>query len=107
MKILSGDNSVDLWNAINKIKKWKTKLAVYTLACRCQEMEDKIEKLEKRINDLEGINTDELPKNVYYSLECDNFYSMTKNQGMGTDFYNKWQSRWEEFPKETIRESER
>jgi hypothetical protein len=50
-RIFSGNQSKDLWRAINAVKEpdgraWNTWSALYTLGCRCQELEARVEKLE-------------------------------------------------------------
>lgn len=53
-RVFSGKNSTDLWKAINKTKgKKKTHLALYSLGCRCQELEEIVRRLESRIARLE------------------------------------------------------
>ena len=53
--IFSGKNSEDVWNAINKIKNGKTHNALYELSCKCQELENIVQKLERRIAQLENV----------------------------------------------------
>ena len=44
LRILSGERSVELWEAINAIKRNKTHRALYTLGCRLQELEEQTRK---------------------------------------------------------------
>jgi hypothetical protein len=49
-KIFSGDYSRKMWDLINALKDeysrdYKAWEAIYTLACRCQELEAKIDKI--------------------------------------------------------------
>jgi hypothetical protein len=41
---------------------------------------------------------DPLPEDTYYSLEHDNFYSISYHRGKGEDFQHKWYDRRHEFP---------
>lgn len=46
---------------------------------------------------------EEIPLNVYYSAEHDNFFyngpnKENLNKGMGDKFYRIWKPRWKEFP---------
>ncbi len=55
--IFSGEKSHDLWQEIGKISKkkrkkkiaWQAHLAIYTLGCRCQELESLVRNLESRL----------------------------------------------------------
>lgn len=38
-RIMSGDYSFSTWRAINRIRRRRTRDAVYLLGCRCQELE--------------------------------------------------------------------
>jgi hypothetical protein len=39
-----------------------------------------------------------IPPDVYYSAAEMNFYHIETGRGMGNHFYEKWKSRWAEFP---------
>jgi hypothetical protein len=52
-RIFSGEDSIDLWDDINAVKKRKIHDALYTLGCRCQELESVVHQLEERIAELE------------------------------------------------------
>jgi hypothetical protein len=54
MPILSGKGSEKLWKEIGKVKKHKTRCAIYALACRCQELESSLAEAMRRIEVLEG-----------------------------------------------------
>ena len=54
-RIFSGDSSVRLWADINRVG--DTGTALYSLGCKCQELESLVRKLEARVAELE--NSDE------------------------------------------------
>lgn len=59
MPIFSGDESVELWKAINKISKKKKRKkiakavekAIYLLGCKCQEFETELIRRQEKLND--------------------------------------------------------
>lgn len=62
-KVFSGERSRPLWRFINAVKKcnrkgdpvgfgqWNVWVALYTLGCRCQELEAKVDRLERRVTE--------------------------------------------------------
>lgn len=49
--IFSGDNSRELWNEINSAKTIShLRAALYSLGCRCQELEAEVRKLQEQRN---------------------------------------------------------
>ena len=46
-KILSGDASKKMWEEINRIQYDEIVDALYSIACKCQELEAKVDKLLK------------------------------------------------------------
>ena len=54
MLIFSGDNSVELWKDIRKIKCKKTRMAVYNMGCHCQRLESEVEDLRSRMTEMEN-----------------------------------------------------
>lgn len=54
-RILSGNASKTLWRDINKLRDHSPEahMAIYHLACKCQELEVMIEDLQNRITVLE------------------------------------------------------
>ncbi len=52
-RVLSGKASKDMWKDINRIKSKRIHYGVYSLACRCQELEGIVHKLEARVARLE------------------------------------------------------
>ena len=56
-RILSGDNSETMWDLINSIPKRKTRMAVYVLACKCQELEAVVERQAKQLEAIMALAT--------------------------------------------------
>jgi hypothetical protein len=56
MKIFSDERSQPLWDAIHAINDRSTENAVYLLGCRCQQLEAKVDALERRLVEAENIN---------------------------------------------------
>lgn len=52
--IMSVDASRRPWKQINSIKRFKTRMAVYHLGCKCQELESKLDGALDRIEALEA-----------------------------------------------------
>ena len=46
-RIFSGDDSRLMWDEINSIKNEKVQDALYSIACKCQELEAVVRKLRK------------------------------------------------------------
>lgn len=42
-----------LWDAINAIRRKRTRHAVYSLGCRCQELEAVVVRLTRRLEEIE------------------------------------------------------
>ena len=54
MPIFSGNNSIEMWNEINDAKSIKDlRGALYTVCCKLQEAELRIEQLEKKAHSKE------------------------------------------------------
>ena len=50
-KIFHGDDSVEMWNEINNAKTIaQLKSALYSVGCKCQELESVVESLEKAVD---------------------------------------------------------
>lgn len=39
-----------------------------------------------------------IPTGVYFDIGNDNFYSVERGCGCGTEFFREWKPRWQEFP---------
>lgn len=53
VRTFSGETSKSLWQNINRVKPSRARLAAYSIACRCQELESMVYRLEARITQLE------------------------------------------------------
>lgn len=75
----------DIQEAIDTLERWKE-----------MGQEDKKEFIGAGV--LNSVNV-EIPKDVYYVPEADNFYSVLGNIGMGPAFHNEWKCFSQLFPK--------
>lgn len=52
-RVFSGKQSKTLWKDIDRMKRGRTRWALYSLGCKCQELEELVRRLERRIAQLE------------------------------------------------------
>lgn len=53
VRSFSGETSKAMWRNINLVKPNRARLAAYSVACRCQELESTVYRLEARVSQLE------------------------------------------------------